>query len=92
MDFRFALPSRRFHRQIGTYAGLHFTPTGEPLSEADWQRRKGEWLPSAEDKAYVKGLQARPVYERGQIANWVAPPPKGINGQPFDFEYVRAEG
>ena len=29
----------------------------------------------------------RPVYEPGKIAGWVAPP-NGINGQPFDYEYV----
>jgi benzoyl-CoA 2,3-epoxidase subunit B len=31
----------------------------------------------------------RPVIERGWFANCVAPPPRGINGQPIDFEYVR---
>jgi benzoyl-CoA 2,3-dioxygenase component B len=30
-----------------------------------------------------------PVYERGKIANWIAPPAAGIKGKPFDFEYVR---
>jgi benzoyl-CoA 2,3-epoxidase subunit B len=30
-----------------------------------------------------------PVYERGRIAHWVAPPTAGINGKPFDYEYVR---
>jgi benzoyl-CoA 2,3-dioxygenase component B len=30
-----------------------------------------------------------PVTEAGKFANWIAPPPRGINGQPVDFEYVR---
>ena len=30
-----------------------------------------------------------PVTEPGKIANWIAPPKKGVNGQPFEFEYVR---
>jgi benzoyl-CoA 2,3-dioxygenase component B len=30
-----------------------------------------------------------PVYERGKMASWIAPPIKGINGLPEDFEYVR---
>ncbi len=30
----------------------------------------------------------QPVYERGKIANWIAPPNQGINGQPFEYEYV----
>jgi benzoyl-CoA 2,3-dioxygenase component B len=31
------------------------------------------------------------VYEPGKIANWIAPPPKGINGRPVEFEYVRLD-
>jgi hypothetical protein len=23
------------------------------------------------------------------VAGWIAPPAKGVNGQPFEFEYVR---
>jgi benzoyl-CoA 2,3-dioxygenase component B len=29
------------------------------------------------------------VTEPGKVANWIAPPAKGINGQPLEFEYVR---
>ena len=25
----------------------------------------------------------------GKIANWIAPPRRGINGQPFEYEYVK---
>jgi benzoyl-CoA 2,3-dioxygenase component B len=31
----------------------------------------------------------KPVTEPGKIASWVAPPTKGVNGQAFEFEYVR---
>jgi benzoyl-CoA 2,3-dioxygenase component B len=31
----------------------------------------------------------RPVYEPGKIAGWIAPPSKGINDKPFEYEYVR---
>jgi benzoyl-CoA 2,3-dioxygenase component B len=31
----------------------------------------------------------RPVTEPGKIAGWIAPPARGINGQQFEFEYVR---
>jgi benzoyl-CoA 2,3-dioxygenase component B len=34
---------------------------------------------------------ASPVYERGKFANYIAPPRRGINQQPVDFEYVRTE-
>jgi benzoyl-CoA 2,3-dioxygenase component B len=30
----------------------------------------------------------QPVYEPGKIASWVAPPKSGINGQPFEYDYV----
>jgi benzoyl-CoA 2,3-dioxygenase component B len=47
-----------------------------------------EWLPTVEDKIYVKSLM-KPVLEKGKIASWVAPPPKGVNDQPADYEYVK---
>jgi benzoyl-CoA 2,3-dioxygenase component B len=87
---RLRLPQRRFHRRIGLYAGFHFDADGHAVSAADWERRKEEWLPSAKDRAYVKNLMV-PVLERDKIANWIAKPLKGINGKPFDFEYVRRE-
>ena len=87
-SFRLGLPSRRFHRRQGLYAGHRFDPAGNLLDEATWERRRDEWLPSAADRAHVQAIM-RPVHERGRIANWIAPPSKGINGQPFDFEYVR---
>ena len=40
------------------------------------------------DLAYIQSLM-KPVRESGKIAHWIAAPPKGINGQPFQFEYVR---
>ena len=45
------------------------------------------WLPTDEDKAYVKSLM-RPVTEPGKIAGWIAPPLRGIDGQPVEYEYV----
>ena len=32
-----------------------------------------------------------PVYEPGKFANYIAPPLRGINRMPIDFEYVRTE-
>jgi benzoyl-CoA 2,3-dioxygenase component B len=84
------LPSRRFHRNIGIYAGHHYTPAGEPISAEEFARRRDQWLPSAADRAYV-GSRMQAVYEPGKIANWIAPPPKGINGRPVEFEYVRLD-
>ncbi len=86
---RLALPHRRFHRHIGLYAGHWFDPQGNPLSQEEYERRKGEWLPSQEDMDYVKSLQTKAITEPGKMANWIAPPARGINHQPLDFEYVR---
>jgi benzoyl-CoA 2,3-dioxygenase component B len=33
----------------------------------------------------------KPVLEPGKMANWIAAPRRGINGQPIEFEYVRFE-
>jgi len=88
IDFRFALPTRRFNRNVGIYAGRHFAPDGTQVSAEEWARRRDEWLPSKADLAYVQSLMV-PVHQVGKIANWVAPPAKGIHGRPFEFEYVR---
>jgi benzoyl-CoA 2,3-dioxygenase component B len=88
IELRRRLPHRRFNRNIGLYAGYRFDVDGNPLNEIEWQRRRDEWLPSDEDRAYVEGLM-QPVTEPGKVAAWIAPPAKGINSQPTDFEYVQ---
>ena len=85
---RLTLPHRRFNRAIGAYSGARFDPEGRMISDEEWNRRKDEWLPSSADREYVQSLM-HPVTELGKIAHWVAPPPRGVNGQPFEFEYVR---
>jgi benzoyl-CoA 2,3-dioxygenase component B len=89
---RLRLPDRKFNRQIGMYSGMHFDPAGAPLADEQWQRRQFEWLPAPRDTDYLLSLMAEPVYERGKFANYIAPPRRGINQQPVDFEYVRTEG
>jgi benzoyl-CoA 2,3-dioxygenase component B len=91
MSERIALPSRRFNRKVGVYAGKHFDPLGNSLTNEEWERKKYEWLPSPADKAFLHSLQVTPVYKPGQFANYIAPPQRGINRQPIDFEYVRTE-
>lgn len=88
---RLYLPDRKFNREIGMFRGRHFDPWGAPLSDEEWGRRRDEWLPTAADKAYLLSIMAEPVYQRGRFANYIAPPVKGINQQPIDFEYVRTE-
>lgn len=88
---RLTLPSRKFNRRVGVWAGRHFDPLGRPIGADEWARRRHEWLPTPADKAYLHSLQAAPVYKPGQFANYIAPPARGINRQPIDFEYVRTE-
>ncbi len=88
---RLYLPHRRFNRSTGLYSGIEFDPQGNMLSDAEWKKKRDEWLPSAEDKRYINSLQSEPIFEPGKMANWIAPPRKGINGKPIDFEYVRVE-
>jgi benzoyl-CoA 2,3-dioxygenase component B len=90
LSARLALPSKRFYRHIGIYADMPFDPQGQFLDKAEWDRRRGEWLPSDADRAYVANLQ-KSVRDPGQIANWIAKPARGIKGLPFDYEYVRLE-
>ena len=87
IGFRFALPHPGFNRDVGVNAGFHVTPEGSIVDEATWAACRDTWLPTTEDLTFVRSLM-RPVYERGRIAGWVAPPSNGINGKPVDFEYV----
>ncbi len=87
---RLKLPSVAFNRKVGAFSGIEATPEGEPISADEWRRRKDEWLPSAVDKTHVRSLM-QPVHERGKIAAWIAPPRQGINGKPFDYEYVHLQ-
>ena len=86
--FRLVTPHKAFNRHIGTFAGQKVAPDGRVLSEAEWAANVRNWLPSEEDRAYVASLMGR-VVEPGKMANWIAPPPVGINRQPVEFEYVR---
>jgi benzoyl-CoA 2,3-dioxygenase component B len=85
---RLRVPHKAFNRRIGTLAGVRVAPDGRLVDEAEWAARQHEWLASAEDRAFVAALMGR-VVEPGRFANWIAPPPAGINRQPLDFEYVR---
>ena len=89
INFEMTLPHRAFDRQIGAFAGLRVSPEGKVLSEAEWNANKDRWLPTDEDRAYVTSLMGAAVTQPGQFAHWIAPPARGINNQPADFEYVR---
>jgi benzoyl-CoA 2,3-dioxygenase component B len=89
ISFRLTLPHLGFHRGIGNFAGHFISPAGEVLSEEAWKRHQSQWLPTPTDYAYVQSLMSGRVVEPGKFANWIAPPVRGINGHPLNFEYVR---
>lgn len=88
IDFQFKLPSRRFHRKVGQWSEARFDPQGNAMSESDWDRMKDNWLPTEEEKNFVKGLMQQ-VIEPGKMAAWIAPPNKGVNDKGVDYEYVK---
>jgi benzoyl-CoA 2,3-dioxygenase component B len=88
IDAELYLPSTRFHRHVGEFAGHTFDVEGNLITKEAFDQKRAEWLPSIEDREYVRSLM-QPVTELGKIANWIAPPAAGIKGKPFEFEYVR---
>jgi len=82
------LPSTRFHRHVGEFAGHTFDVQGNLITQEEFEGGRAAWLPSMADREFVRSLM-HPVTEPGKIANWIAPPAAGIKGKPFEFEYVR---
>ena len=88
IGYRFTLPHKRFNRRVGEYSLAQFNPLGQLITKEKWEAEHNNWLSTAEDKRFVKSLMT-PVYEEGKVAAWIAPPNKGINGQPVNFSYVK---
>jgi benzoyl-CoA 2,3-dioxygenase component B len=86
--FRIRLPSVAFHRQIGEFSKVKADIDGNMLSDAEWERQKGEFLPAASDSEFIESLM-KPEHAPGEFAGWIAPPKVGIDNKPGDFEYVR---
>ena len=88
VDFEMKLPSTRFRRGIGSWANQPVDPNGRMLSPEAFAARVHEWLPSESDRAFVHSLM-HAVTEPGKMAAWIAPPDRGINNMPVEYEYVR---
>ena len=89
VPFRLTLPHKAFHREIGNFVGRFISPDGRVMNETEWNAHKDEWLPGPADHAFVQSLMTGRVVEPGKFANWIAPPRRGINNRPLNFEYVR---
>ena len=88
--FRITQPHKGFNRRIGEFSGHRISPGGECLSAEAWDARRSEWLPNADDLAFISSLM-KPCHQPGQYASWIAPPRMGINQQPVDYEYVKID-
>jgi benzoyl-CoA 2,3-dioxygenase component B len=82
------LPSTRFRRAIGAWANAPADPDGRILDREPYEQRLSSWIPSESDRAFVQGLMQRVVVP-GNMAGWIAPPERGINNLPLEYEYVR---
>ncbi|MBV8766523.1 MAG: benzoyl-CoA 2,3-epoxidase subunit BoxB [Hyphomicrobiales bacterium] len=88
VNFRLALPHTAFHRQIGEFKDVKANSKGELLTDAQWEKERDDYLPSAADGAFIESLmkaEMRPSH----FASWIAPPKVGIDNKPGDFEYVK---
>jgi benzoyl-CoA 2,3-dioxygenase component B len=86
--FRLTLPSSRFRRSIGPWAGVPVDTTGKMITKEEFEKHLTEWIPSASDRAFVQSLMQR-VIEPGKMAGWIAPPERGINNLAINYEYVK---
>jgi benzoyl-CoA 2,3-dioxygenase component B len=85
---RLTLPSSRFRRSIGPWAGLPVSPEGKQIPKEEYEKQLYGWIPSDADRAFIHSLMHR-VMEPGKMAAWIAPPERGINNLPVEYEYVK---
>ncbi|MBF2761257.1 MAG: benzoyl-CoA 2,3-epoxidase subunit BoxB [Ectothiorhodospiraceae bacterium AqS1] len=91
VEYALRLPHVAFNRKIGEFSRLHISPSGEVMDAESWRRKRYDWLPSEEDRDYIRSLMPAAVTEPGRFAHWIAPPARGIDHRPIDFEYVRLD-
>ena len=86
-DIILSLPSKRFRRSIGIWAGVETDPEGKIISKSEFDANINSWLPSESDREYIKSLMVQ-VTEVNKTAGWIAPPSRGINKLDTGYEYV----
>ena len=86
-DIVLALPSTRFRRSIGIWAGIETNPEGKIISKSEFEANISSWLPSENDREYIKSLMVQ-VTEVNKTAGWIASPSRGINKLDTGYEYV----
>jgi benzoyl-CoA 2,3-dioxygenase component B len=88
VQFELRLPSARFRRSVGAWANIPTDPAGNPIAPEAFAAGLKHWIPTPDDQQFVRSLM-QPVLEPGKVAAWIAPPDRGINSMPVDYEYVR---
>jgi benzoyl-CoA 2,3-dioxygenase component B len=88
IDFELRLPSSRFRRTVGAWANVPTNPAGNRIAPEAFSAGIADWIPTPDDQAFVASVM-QPVLEQGKVAAWIAPPDRGINNLPVDYEYVR---
>jgi benzoyl-CoA 2,3-epoxidase subunit B len=88
IQFEIKLPHVGFHRHIGEFSKIKADIHGKVLSDAEWEKRKDGYLPSAADRDFIESLM-QPESTPAKFAGWIAPPKTGIDNKPGDFEYVK---
>jgi benzoyl-CoA 2,3-dioxygenase component B len=87
-DLGLSLPSPRFRRTIGAWAGLPVDPEGTLIERGEYEQRLADWVPNEDDRNYVASLM-RAATRPGQMAGWIAPPERGIDNRGIDYQYVQ---
>jgi benzoyl-CoA 2,3-epoxidase subunit B len=88
ITFKLTLPSVAFHRHIGEFKSAKVSPDAKVLSDVEWIKNEGQWLPSKDDGAFIESLMV-PCWDKGQYAPWIAAPKVGIDNKGGEFEYVK---
>jgi benzoyl-CoA 2,3-dioxygenase component B len=87
IEFEITLPHVAFNRAIGEFGDLSVTPDGLVVTEEEFEAARHDWLPTGDDREYIESLM-QPQFEPGEFAPWIAPPTRGIDHKPTEFEYV----
>ena len=92
IPFELKLPSRRFHRHIGIYAGVTRRPEGNAHLEGRVRGEEGRVAPERRRQGLREEPDARSRSSiRSRWRTGSRAPKQGIKGRPVDFEYVRHE-